>query len=225
MLDQLKTFNKRSTFSVILFLYRECKEYFNSSLKKYDYFTSKDLNVMSKQILIFMHSEKLIEGDLLSYLLKENLIDFDDNSKKEATKEFAKNIKKHIDDISSKYIISNETADQAVLFLPAEAIFSEVHAYHPELVHYAAKKRVWIASPTTLLAMLSTVQSVLITIERNKHMDEIHQEINKLGDDFTRYEERWDDLSRHLSTVQKDVDKLHISSQKLSERFKKIVRL
>jgi DNA recombination protein RmuC len=149
----------------------------------------------------------------------------DDVAKKEATKEFAKNVKKHIDDIASKYIIPNETADQAILFLPAEAIFSEVHAYHPELVHYAAKKRVWIASPTTLLAMLSTVQSVLLTIERNKHMDEIHQEINKLGEDFSRYEERWEDLSRHLGTVQKDVDKLHISSQKLSDRFKKIARL
>lgn len=151
--------------------------------------------------------------------------ELDDTSRKEATKEFSKNVKKHIDDISSKYIIPNETSDQAILFLPAEAIFSEVHAYHHELINYAAKKRVWIASPTTLLAMLSTVQSVLITIERNKHMDEIHAEINKLGEDFTRYEERWDDLSRHLSTVQKDVDKLHISSQKISDRFKRIVRL
>ena len=66
---------------MILFLYRICKQYFNSSLKKYEYYKEKDFDVMSKHILIFMHSEKLIEGDLLSYLLKENLIDFDDISK------------------------------------------------------------------------------------------------------------------------------------------------
>ncbi len=142
-----------------------------------------------------------------------------------AQKEFGKNLKKHIDDISSKYIIPNETSEQAVLFLPAEAIFSQVHAYHQDIVDYAAKKRVWLSSPTTFLAILTTVQSVLRNVERSQHMEEIRNEINKLEQDFGRFDERWEDLSKHLGTVAKDVEKIHISQRKLSERFKKIVHL
>lgn len=149
----------------------------------------------------------------------------DEMARQNASKEFAKNLKKHIDDISSKYIIPNVTSDQAILFLPAEAIFSEVHAHHSEIVEYAAKKKVWLTSPTTLMAILSTVQAVLINIERNKHIDEIHQEINQLGVDFERYEERWEDLVKHLGTIQKDVDRLNISNKKITDRFKKIIRL
>lgn len=155
-------------------------------------------------------------------MVDENLSDADRSL---AQKEFNKNLKKHIDDISSKYIIPNETSDQAVLFLPAEAIFSQVHAYHLEVVEYAAKKKVWLASPTTFLAILTTVQSVLRNVERSQHMEEIRNEINKLEEDFSRFDERWEDLSKHLSTVMKDVDKIHISQRKLSERFKKIVHL
>lgn len=151
--------------------------------------------------------------------------ELDENSRKDAKKEFAKNMKKHIDDISGKYIIPDETSDQAVLFLPAEAIFAEVHAYHPDVIEYAAKKRVWLTSPTTLMAVLSTVQGLLLTMERHKHMDEIHQEINKLAEEFYRYGERWEDLVRHMGTIQKDVDKLEITNKKLTERFKSIARL
>jgi len=138
-------------------------------------------------------------------------------------KEFVKNVKKHIDDIASKYIISNETADQAILFLPAEAIFAEIHAYHPELVDYANSRRVWLTSPTTFMATLTTVQSVILSLERNKYMSVMHEEINKLGDEFERYQDRWDDLAKHLNTVSKDVDKIHITSNKISGRFQKIM--
>lgn len=138
-------------------------------------------------------------------------------------KEFAKNLKKHIDDISSKYILAGETADQAILFLPAEAIFAEIHAYHSDIVEYANSKRVWLASPTTFLATLTTVQSVMLNLERNKYMSVMHEEINKLGEEFDRYQDRWDDLSKHLNTVTKDVDKIHITSNKISGRFQKIM--
>ncbi|WP_372651718.1 DNA recombination protein RmuC [Halobacteriovorax sp.] len=138
-------------------------------------------------------------------------------------KEFSKNVKKHIDDIATKYIITNETADQAILFLPAEAIFAEIHAYHSELVEYANQKKIWLASPTTFLATLTTVQSVLLNLERNKYMSVMHEEINKLGDEFTRYEERWNKLAKHLGTVSKDVDDIHITTNKISGRFQKIM--
>lgn len=147
----------------------------------------------------------------------------DESLRNQYAKEFSKNVKKHIDDIASKYIIVNETADQAILFLPAEAIFAEIHAYHPEIVDYANQKKVWLSSPTTFLATLTTVQSVLLNLERNKYMSVMHEEINKLGDEFTRYEERWNKLAKHLGTVSKDVDDIHITTNKISGRFQKIM--
>jgi DNA recombination protein RmuC len=140
-----------------------------------------------------------------------------------ANKNFVADLKRHIDAIADKYIIKNETADQAILFLPAEAIFAEIHAYHDQIVDYAHKRRVWISSPTTFMATLTSLQTVLTNIERSKYMVIIQQELNRLGDDFGRFEARFDDLAKHIKNVSSDVDKIHISSQKISGRFKKIL--
>jgi DNA recombination protein RmuC len=143
-------------------------------------------------------------------------------AKKEVTKEFKNNIKKHIDDISSKYIIKDVTSDQAVLFLPAEAIFAELYAYHGDVVEYAHQKRVWITSPTTFMAMLTTIQVVLNNIERSKYTNVIHQELNKLADEFSRYKKRWDNLATHIETVSKDVKEIHVTTEKITNRFQEI---
>lgn len=145
-----------------------------------------------------------------------------EQEKKEVTKDFKQNLKKHIDDISSKYIIANETADQAILFLPAEAIFAEIHAYHSDIIDYASSKRVWLASPTTFMAMLTTVQVVLNNIERSKYTSVIHQELNRLGEEFMRYRKRWDNLASHIDTVTKDVKEIHTTTEKISQRFGQI---
>ena len=104
-----------------------------------------------------------------------------DHERLEATRKFKSDLKKHVDDIASKYIILSETADQAVLFLPAEAIFAEINAYHQDLVTYAQRKRVWIASPTTLMSFLTTVQVLLKNMERDKHAKVIQEELIKLS--------------------------------------------
>jgi DNA recombination protein RmuC len=157
----------------------------------------------------------------------KRMVDEDSSSiqREQYAKDFSNNLKKHIDDISSKYIIPGETADQAILFLPAEAIFAQVHAYHSDIINYAFKKKVWITSPTTLMATISTIQVILRNIERTNNMSKIHEEINKLGDEFERHEGRWDDLSRHLLTVQKDIEKLNTTHRKMGDRFTKIVNL
>ncbi len=149
----------------------------------------------------------------------------DDAQKLLARKEFTKNIKKHVDDIASKYIIDNETSDQAIMFLPAEAIFAELHAYHTELIEYSQKKRVWITGPSTLMATLMTVQTVVMNMERSKYMSILHKEINKLGTEFNRYEERWNDLVKHLGTVTKDADKIHVTTGKISKQFQRIMEV
>lgn len=149
-------------------------------------------------------------------------LSFSEIERKEFTKDFKTNLKKHIDDISSKYIIKDSTSDQAVLFLPAEAIFAEINAYHLDIVEYAQSKRVWIASPTTLMAMLTTIQVVLKNIETSRYAQEIQQELGKLGDEFSRYRKRWDNLASHLETVNKDVREIHTTTEKITNRFAQI---
>ena len=134
-------------------------------------------------------------------------------------KMFKQDMKKHIDAISNKYIIPGETTDQAILFLPAEAIFAEVNAYHPDIIEYAYKKRVWITSPTTLISTLTVIEMIIKNMERDKYTSVIHEELNKLGIEFARYKERWDKLARSIQTVNKDVESVSITADKISKKF------
>ena len=138
---------------------------------------------------------------------------------------FKADVRKHIDDISNKYIIPGETSDGAIMFLPAEAVFAEIHARHRDLVDYAQNKRVWITSPTTLMAVLTTAQSVIRSVETRKQIHIIKDELNKLGTDFGRFQSRMDNLARHIEQAKNDVDDVHVSSRKISERFARIERV
>lgn len=139
-----------------------------------------------------------------------------------ATKLFKSDVKKHIDAIASKYIIPGETADEAIMFLPAEAIFAEINAYHPELLNYSYEKKVWICSPTTLMSTLTIIQMILKNIERDKYAKVIHVELNKLSKEFDKYRERWDKLSRSIDTVTKDIKDINITTEKITKRFDSI---
>ncbi len=138
---------------------------------------------------------------------------------------FKADVRKHIDDISNKYIIPGETSDGAIMFLPAEAVFAEIHARHRDLVDYAQNRRVWITSPTTLMAVLTTAQSVIRSVETRKQIHIIKDELNKLGTDFGRFQSRMDNLARHIEQAKNDVDDVHVSSRKISERFARIERV
>lgn len=137
-------------------------------------------------------------------------------------KMFKMDVKKHIDAISNKYIVPSVTSDQAMMFLPAEAIFAEINAYHQDIIDYAYKKHVWLVSPTTLISTLSLIQMIIKNIERDKYTSIIHEELNCLGLEFERYRERWDKLSRSIQTVNKDVLNMSITTSKISDRFNKI---
>lgn len=134
-------------------------------------------------------------------------------------KQFKMDVKKHIDAIHDKYIIPGVTSNQAIMFLPAEAIFAEINAYHPEIIDYAYKKRVWITSPTTLISTLTVIQMIIKNMERDKYASIIHDELNKLGIEFNRYKERWDKLARSIQTVNKDVESVSITTEKISKKF------
>ncbi len=134
-------------------------------------------------------------------------------------KQFKSDVKKHIDAISNKYIIEGVTSDQAIMFLPAEAIFAEINAYHEDIIEYAYRKKVWITSPTTLISTLTVIQMIIKNIERDKYTSVIHEELNKLGVEFSRYKERWDKLAKSIQTVNKDVESVYITTEKISKKF------
>lgn len=148
-----------------------------------------------------------------------------EHERKQYEKDFKTNIKKHINDISSKYIISGHTSEQAIMFIPAEAIFAEINAYHQDLIDYAGTKKIWLASPTTLMSMLSTIQVVLRNLEREKYASIIHEELNKLGKEFKRYKTRWDSLAKDIKKVYDDVDNIYITSNKIEKRFENISKV
>ena len=137
-------------------------------------------------------------------------------------KAFKSDVKKHIDAISGKYIIPGVTANQAIMFLPAEAIFAEINAYHNDLVEYAYKHNVWLTSPTTLISSLTTIQVLLKNMERDKYAKVVHDELTKLGIEFSRYKDRWDKLARSIESVNKDVENLNITSDKITKKFESI---
>ena len=142
-----------------------------------------------------------------------------------AARQFKADIKKHVDDISSKYIIPEVTSDGAVMFVPAEAVFAEIHAHHPEVVDYAMQRRVWVVSPTTLMAVLNTARAVMKDVETRKQVHIIKDELGKLGKDFGRFDERMKKLAEHIRQANKDVDDVQISSRKITEQFAKIERV
>lgn len=142
-----------------------------------------------------------------------------------AKKAFTNDCKLHIDDIARKYIVLGETSDQAILFLPAEAVFATLNAYHPDIIDYAQRKRVWITSPTTLMATLTTLQTILLNIKRDQYTVIIQEELAKLSTEFIRYKARWDALSTRIEQVGKEVKDIHTTTNKITKRFESIANV
>ncbi len=142
-----------------------------------------------------------------------------------AEKQFRQDIKKHIKDISDKYIIPGETADGAIMFIPAEAVFAEIHAHQPELVEEAQRARVWMVSPTTMMAVLTTARAVLKDSATRKQVHLIQEHLVMLSKDFERFRTRMDNLSRHIKQANKDVEEVNTSAKKISLRFDKIEKV
>lgn len=145
-----------------------------------------------------------------------------DGDRRTAQSAFRADVRRHIDAISSKYILPDVTSDGAVMFVPAEAVFAEIHASQPELVAYGQTRRVWIVSPTTLMAVLNTARAVLKDVETQKQVHVIKDALVKLARDFNRFDERMTALARHIDQASKDVQDVQVSSRKISAHFQKI---
>ena len=142
-----------------------------------------------------------------------------------ATKQFKIDIKKHINDISSKYIIQGKTANQAIMFIPAEVIFAEIYSKHEDLIEEARKKHVIIASPSNLVYMLNTLLLLIKDIEHDKHQTEIQEEIKKLQNEFKRFFTRWSDVKKKLDSINKSVYELDTTTGKIENKYEKIYNL
>ncbi len=145
--------------------------------------------------------------------------------RKQAEQRFRADIRKHIQDISEKYIIPGETGEGAVMFIPAEAVFSEIHAHFPDLIEVAHRSRVWLVSPTTMMAILTTARAVIKDAATQKQVHIIQEHLIALGRDFERFQKRMDNLARHIDQAQNDVELVHKSSQKITSRFQKIEKV
>jgi len=152
------------------------------------------------------------------------MMDFElpESTRKTALRQFKIDIKKHINDISNKYLIDKETADGAIMFIPAEAIFAEIHGHQSDLVDYANKKRVWLASPTTLMAILTTARSVLKDEATRQQVHIIQAHLSDLAQDFNRFKGRFANLAKHIDQAAVDVKQIHTSADKIVNRFEKI---
>jgi DNA recombination protein RmuC len=140
-------------------------------------------------------------------------------------RQFRQDIRKHIDDIAAKYIIPGETSDGAVMFIPAEAVFAEIHARFPDLVEEAFRKRVWLVSPTTMMAILTTARAVLKDAATREQVHIIQQHLRDLSRDFDRFQNRMERLASHISQAHTDVNHVNISARKISSRFERIEKV
>jgi DNA recombination protein RmuC len=146
-------------------------------------------------------------------------VDAATSERRAAARQFKLDVRAHIRAIAERYIIEGETSDGAVMFIPAEAVFAEIHAHHPDVVQEAQRARVWMASPTTLLAILNTARAVLKDEATRRQIHVIRRHLGELARDFERFRTRMDRLNQHIQQASRDVGQVHVSARKISERF------
>ncbi len=152
-------------------------------------------------------------------------IESSNSDRQQASKQFKLDIRKHIKDISSKYILENETSSGAMMFIPAEAVFAEIQSRHPDLVELAQHSHVWMVSPTTLWAILNTARAVLKDAATREQVDLIQDHLRLLAEDFDRFKKRMDGLARHIEQAHEGVQQVNTSARKITARFDQIERV
>ncbi|MBI4183578.1 MAG: DNA recombination protein RmuC [Proteobacteria bacterium] len=146
----------------------------------------------------------------------------DETSRKVALKAFGVDVLSHVRAIAERYIIPGVTAESALMFLPSEAVYAELHANLGEVVERSYRQRVWIVSPTTLMATLNTVRAVLKDVRMREQAGVIQREVRILLGDVVRLDDRVEKLQRHFDQTQEDVRQIRISTEKVTKRAERI---
>jgi DNA recombination protein RmuC len=140
----------------------------------------------------------------------------------EAARAMRAAVRAHIRAIAERYILEGETADGALMFLPSEAVYAELHANYPDVVREGFAARVWIVSPTTCMATLNTMRAVLKDARMREHAGAIRRELSELYRDVDRLGQRVDSLDRHFGQAAKDIADIRISSDKAARRARRL---
>jgi DNA recombination protein RmuC len=146
----------------------------------------------------------------------------DDRERTLAEQQFKADVGKHIKDIAEKYIVPGETADSAIMFVPAESVFAELHDRFPMIVEEGFRKRVYIVSPTTLMATLNTIRTILKDAKMREQAHVLQKEIGELVKDVARLDQRVGGLGTHFEQARKDIEQIQISTRKITDRGGKI---
>jgi len=146
----------------------------------------------------------------------------DDDVRRRASRDFAAAILKHVKDIAERYVVPGETAESALMFVPSEAIYAELHANHPDVVDKSFRARVWIVSPTTLMATLNTVRAVLKDVRMREQASVIQIEVQKMMEDVGRLDQRVDNLQRHFGLAERDLRDIRTSAERIAKRGERI---
>lgn len=146
----------------------------------------------------------------------------DDAARKAARKQLGADVLRHVRDISEKYIIAGETSDSACLFLPSEAVYAELHANMLDIVEKSYAARVWIVSPTTMMATLNTVRAILRDARMQEQTAVIQKEIGVLVTDVNRLDDRVKKLDQHFTLAQRDIQDIRTSTGKITRRGQRI---
>ena len=146
----------------------------------------------------------------------------DDIATKLAQREFTTAIRTHVKAIAEKYIVPGVTADSALMFLPSEAVYAELHSNFPNLVDEACRAKVWIVSPTTMMATLTTIRAVLRDVNMREQAHVIQTKVRELLQDVRRLDERVGKLQSHFGQVNEDVRQILISTEKVTKRAEQI---
>ena len=146
----------------------------------------------------------------------------DESARTQASRAFAGDVQRHIRDIAERYIVAGETAESALMFVPSEAVYAEIHANFPDTVERSHRARVWIVSPTTLMATLHTVRAVLKDAHMREQAGVIQDEVHRMIEDVVRLDDRVEKLQRHFGQASEDVRQIRISTDKVTRRAEKI---
>ncbi|MEK9645966.1 MAG: DNA recombination protein RmuC, partial [Alphaproteobacteria bacterium] len=146
----------------------------------------------------------------------------DDTAAAQYRRAFSADVLKHVRDIADRYILPGETAESALMFLPSEAVYAELHASFPDVVEKSYRARVWIVSPTTLMATLNTVRAVLKDATMREQAGVIQKEVHQMLEDVGRLDKRVDNLQKHFELAEKDIREIRTSTDKITRKGEKI---
>ncbi|MBQ6654251.1 MAG: DNA recombination protein RmuC [Erysipelotrichaceae bacterium] len=212
------TFGEIELYSILKYHYGESEERWkkqykldNGSIADAVIYAPQPLGLISVDAKFPLENYRRIYDDSLS-----------EAERNQAVRKFRDDCRKHINDIHDKYVISPQTSEFAFMFVPAEAIFAEIYGHYPDVIEYSQKKSVYIVSPTTLIAYLTSMKAIYLQQRKDENVEKIQKELNSLSLEFERYQTRYGELASNLEKAIGAFRQLDVTSEKIIRDFNRI---